>query len=393
VSSTPTEAAFTPQAAPSRVVTGWDFLTGEYPPQPGGVSDYTRRLARALAGKGAAVDVWAPACAGETPVDPGVAVHRLARGFSLRGLAALERGLGPSRDRVLFVQYVPQAFGLRGMNVPFCLWLLRRSRRQRVAVLFHEVAFPRGSRRLALAALAEATRAMARIVIRAAHELYVTIPGWEPLLRELGCEQRPVWLPTSSNVPASVDPEVRRAARERALGGRPGPLVGHFGTYGPPIAALLREVLPPILAAPGRAALLVGRGSDRFAEELRARLPGGRIEATGELPLEQIASHLAACDILVQPFPDGVSSRRGTVMACLAAGLPVVTNDGQLTESMWREGGAVALARSPATLPAEVDALLGHDERRVEIAARGSELYSSRCSLDHLVATLLGRAR
>jgi hypothetical protein len=38
----------------------WHILTGEYPPQPGGVSDYTRQLARALVDAGDSVEVWAP---------------------------------------------------------------------------------------------------------------------------------------------------------------------------------------------------------------------------------------------------------------------------------------------------------------------------------------------
>ena len=38
----------------------WHLLTGEYPPQPGGVADYTQQLARALSESGKQVHVWAP---------------------------------------------------------------------------------------------------------------------------------------------------------------------------------------------------------------------------------------------------------------------------------------------------------------------------------------------
>ena len=38
----------------------WHIITGEYPPQPGGVSDYTRLVAEGLAAAGDAVTVWAP---------------------------------------------------------------------------------------------------------------------------------------------------------------------------------------------------------------------------------------------------------------------------------------------------------------------------------------------
>ncbi len=50
------------RAALSVVPIDWQIVTGEYPPQPGGVSDYTRLVARGLAGAGDRVEVWAPPC-------------------------------------------------------------------------------------------------------------------------------------------------------------------------------------------------------------------------------------------------------------------------------------------------------------------------------------------
>ena len=105
----------------------WAILTGEYPPQPGGVSDYTRNVARGLAQAGQAVRVFAPACVGADPADAGVRVQRLSGGFGARGLKRLgaELATAGAQDRLL-VQYAPHAFGWKGMNVPFCLWLRAR---------------------------------------------------------------------------------------------------------------------------------------------------------------------------------------------------------------------------------------------------------------------------
>ena len=61
-------------------MTTWHVITGEFPPQGGGVSDYTRQLARGLAEAGDQVEIWAPPCVGpdEAPSDEtGVRVHRL----------------------------------------------------------------------------------------------------------------------------------------------------------------------------------------------------------------------------------------------------------------------------------------------------------------------------
>src|SRR5262249_49065983 len=91
----------------------WHIVTGEYPPQAGGVSDYTRLVARGLALAGDCVDVWAPPCDSESPeCDSGVTVRRLPDHYGPRSLRVLNRELdvlpGPRR---LLVQYVPHAFG------------------------------------------------------------------------------------------------------------------------------------------------------------------------------------------------------------------------------------------------------------------------------------------
>ena len=93
----------------------WHVLTGEYPPQSGGVSDYTRQLARGLVEAGDRVEVWAPPCEqhdGPGTVDLGVTVHRLPDRFGPRSLWRLTQALNrmPAPRRIL-VQYVPHAFG------------------------------------------------------------------------------------------------------------------------------------------------------------------------------------------------------------------------------------------------------------------------------------------
>jgi len=94
-------------------IPSWQILTGEYPPQPGGVSDYTQLLAAGLAADGADVTVWAPPCEAPAPFTHGrVTVHRLPDCFGARSLRAIDAHLRtlPHPRRIL-VQYVPHAFG------------------------------------------------------------------------------------------------------------------------------------------------------------------------------------------------------------------------------------------------------------------------------------------
>src|SRR6266850_5202914 len=97
---------------PARGRTSWHIITGEFPPQPGGVSDYCSQLTAALSAAGEEVHVWAPPVAATTARSDGVQVHRLSSRFGLGSLKQLSAGLDASPPpRRLFVQYVADAFG------------------------------------------------------------------------------------------------------------------------------------------------------------------------------------------------------------------------------------------------------------------------------------------
>jgi glycosyltransferase involved in cell wall biosynthesis len=371
----------------------WHLLTGEYPPGGGGVGEHTRALAHALAELGRRVHVWAPAAASG---EGGVEVHRAA--FAGGGLRRLDAELDaiPS-PRTLLVQYAPQAFGRRGMNLAFCRWVLRRARRgDEVRVMFHEPFVRFGWRRPQRNVLAAANRAMAMLLLRAARHAYVSTPAWEALLRpwaprRLGPMR---WLPVPSTVPRVDDPESVAVLRARLGANRPGRhVVGHFGTYGRMVAPLLEPALLAILAPPSTSvALLLGDGGPAFAEALQRAAPAlrGRVTAPGRLPREALSVHLQACDVLVQPYPDGVSARRTTMMAALANGVPAVTTEGPYTEPEWRAGGIPLLpAGDGSALAAEVLDLLDDAPRRRALAEAGRALYDRHFSMRRTLDVLL----
>jgi glycosyltransferase involved in cell wall biosynthesis len=370
----------------------WHILTGEYPPQPGGVSDYTRLIGRGLAAAGDRVTVWCPPCAGADETDEGVRVRRLPDHFGRRSRAVLDRCL-PRRTAGtrLLVQYVPHAYGWKAMNVPFCLWL-RRQRRLPVWVMFHEVAFPlRWGQPPAHTLVGLVTHLMAWLVRRSAARCFVSAPAWAARLRRLAPGGAPIeWLPVPSTLPDEVSPE--EAASVRARLGAGAQVVGHFGTFGGAIASLLQDALPPLLRSDARRVLLVGRHSEGFARQLGMSYPAfaGRVAATGGLPPHEAAAHLAACDVLLQPYPDGATARRTSLMAGLALGKAVVTTTGPLSEPLWAASDAVL--HSPPGRPAElaqrVEDVLNDPALRDRLERRARALYRERFSLPSVIATL-----
>jgi Glycosyl transferase 4-like domain len=340
-------------------MTRWAILTGEYPPQPGGVSDYTRLVATGLSAAGDEVTVFAPRydiCQGAEVSGP--TIVRLPDHFGARGLLALDRALAQARpDRVL-IQYVPHAYGCKGMNLPFAVWVAARaSRFAPLVVMVHELNVP-FRWRPTNAVLSAAHMVMARLLAGSAEQVFVSIPSWGERLRRFCPRTKPAeWLP----IPSNFEDTCAQGNDGRSAGEV---LIGHFGTYGPGTVGLLEPALFRLLAPrKERRAVLLGRGGAEFRDWIVARHPdlSGQLLAPGELPPQELIVRLMACDLLLQPFNDGVSSRRTSMMAGLALGRAIVTNLGELSEPLWGTVGCLGLAPSPDSdaLTAAAEAVLG----------------------------------
>ncbi|HWG38696.1 MAG TPA: glycosyltransferase family 4 protein [Terriglobales bacterium] len=367
----------------------WALVTGEYPPQPGGVGDYTAQLAAALADSGDEVHVLSPGA--EFPLR-GVSQHPLPdwgrRGRTLASARLNE--LSRNLPIQILIQYVPHAYSARAVNFGFARWALRW-RPSRPWVMFHEVAVAaHAGAGLGRRLLAHSTQVTARQIQTAAARSFVSIPAWGTWLQQLapGSAQSE-WLPVPSNLPVAAHPAAVADLR-RKLAPPPQTLIACFSRLDP----FTREHVLPVLASllhrdSGRHALLLGSDGPRLAAEIAARNLElhPRLHAPGYLPASEVACHLAATDLLVQTYGDGISTRRGTAMAALALGCCTLTHAGHNSEAFWQSSDAVALAPLPS-LRATAEALLANPDRRREIAAAGRTLYHQRFELSHTVRAL-----
>ena len=373
----------------------WTILTCEYPPRCGGVGDYTAQVAAALAARGDDVTVFCPPQS-ETPAAvPGVEVAVLHDTYGRASREAIARRVAGKRTTVL-VEYVPTAFGLKGANLPWCNWLLDLSRRGTdVRVMFHEPYFLYGWKPLHQSPLSIVQRLMARQLLRIGPETCISTDSWRRYLSPYAAEgsaRRFITLPIPSSIPRCERPQLA-AEQRRQLVGDGDVLVGHFGTYGTHIAPMLRDAILSLL--PQETSLTIvcaGAGSDRFVAEVVAENPElqSRLRATRRLAPADAAAVLAACELLLQPFPDGVTTRRTSVMAGLMNGRAVLTTSGQLTEPVWTETGAVSMTQAGDT-PAFVAAartLLARREDLNALAARGDDTYKRRFALEHTIDAL-----
>jgi len=368
----------------------WQIITGEYPPHSGGVADYTYRLAKALAEQSEEVHIWAPMPpSSEVPTLKHVEVHCLPNGFGLKWLLALHRGLAAfPNQQPLLVQFVPHMYGWKAMNIAFCFWLAGL-RRRNVSVMFHEVAFPfRKGQSWKHTMLAIAHRLMAWIILRRAQRSFTSIEPYRDLLTRIAPKASIQLLRLFSNV--TFDRPSDTTGHAHVSASRLERVVGIFSSFGVETWNLLEDTLPDLLENSTVNVVLIGPGSS-FIEHFCRKFAcfKERMSTTGRISALQAGSHLQACDVLLQLYPDGASGARGTLVAAMASGVPVVTTSGILTESLFRASGALAFAEAePRAIRRVVKELLANPAAARRLGAAGRRLYETDFDLAVTVATL-----
>jgi glycosyltransferase involved in cell wall biosynthesis len=341
------------------------LVAPSYPPRPVtcGVGDYTRCLAEELARQG---DEVAAVCeAGYGGRDAAVRVAPIGAPWTAGRLTRLAAD-------VVNVEYTPDLYG-GGIGIaPLPLALRRRG--TPVVVTFHT---------LTGATLASRVAALV-LVATASHVISANENVTAMITRRLpGVRRRVTEIPIGANVPAAlVDDDGRRG---RALLGVPAdrPLLVHFGLVYPgkgletllAALALLRRDRDVTLAIVGDT-----RGeSHAYRESLVARAAaldvGEAVIWTGRRPAADVAHMIRAADAYVVPFDEGVSIRRGSLIAGLAQGVPVVSTRSALP-SAYVDDDTVALVppRDAAALARRIGRLLDDPHEAARLAAAAAKL-------------------
>lgn len=372
----------------------WGIVTPEYPPKHGGVSDYTAQLAQELVAAGDNATIWFPGGAPAEARKGDLSLRPLRRGFGFSGRRMLARELDSlPRDARILIQFAPHGYGYRGLNLPLAR-LLGKLSSHPLDVMFHEVAFPslpHASLRHRI--LSNVQFRMARTVAERADRIFVSTYDWGRLLENSQSDGTTItWLPVPSNLPTSIPRHQSDAARSRVAAADKF-LIGHFSTFGSGVLRYLEPALPHLLASdPRRVCVLMGRGSETARTELISWHPAlaPRLQAADGLAAIDVARLIAGCDAMLQPYPDGISGRRGSAMAVIALGVPMITTSGRLTETLWQESEGVGL--SNAGMPEEFalvaeSAFNDRDQLRA-LGERGHALYRDHFSIEHTVRRL-----
>lgn len=314
------------------------LISAEYPPMPGGVGDYTALLAESLTDVGASVAILTSVSSGTTPNDA-VTVFPVVRRWDWSVARLVRDAANEVQPDVLHLQFQTGMYGMHpAINLlPGWVPFLKRhrstpepQRRPWFVTTFHDLRPPY--------LFPKAGPLRGQVMYRLAREsdaVIATNGADQQTLQEWN--RKTTLIPIGSNIPLA---SVRDARAIRARYGIPAdaPLLTTFGllnqskgieTVIDTLAVLRREGMDAHL-------LLIGAGAgmndptnrateDAIDRQCTAAGSTAFVHRTGPLPAAEVAEALAASDVCLLPYRDGASPRRGSLLAALAQGIPVLT--------------------------------------------------------------------
>ena len=306
------------------------LISPHYAPMPTGLGDYTTILHQELLAHTQASVLTSVS----NLKAPGV--HSVVRRWKFFELLRVFRQEKLYDQDQYFVQYVPFMYERRGgINFSFCLFLLylARLRGKHVDLMVHEVNYPFELKPKSLL-MFFSHGLMMGILLLASRKVFISTDYFQQQLKNIFRvpEKKLQRLSVGSNIPAA---RFRQRPWNQPL------RLCMFGKLHPAkeVHWLLGECLE--LHRQGLLFELVYIGESQ--EELLKLFSSEEkleflkfLKPLGFLDDQAVALELSSCDILLAYFVDGLSSRRGSVMAALNNGLEVISTDGSFTEKEFR---------------------------------------------------------
>lgn len=316
------------------------IITGEYPPMQGGVGDYSRLLAEALLYEGHDIHILSSVKAHSDLA--ALHVTRLP-GWGAGCLRAARRWARQHNLDAVSLQYQTAAYGMS----PWIHLLPRALHPLPVITTCHDLRFPylfpkAGPLRLWIV----------RQLVASSKGVIVTNAQDEAQVRAWLPAERVSLIPIGSNISATLPPNYDRDAWRTRAGWQPQDfVVGYFGllNHSKGVDTLLTALRQMIEAGlPARLVIIGGtQGSSdpsnrdysiRIQEQIRQYALEPHIHWTGHLEDKaEVAGWLRASDVVALPFRDGASERRGSLLAALTQGCPIVTTRPTAPNGFFRD--------------------------------------------------------
>jgi glycosyltransferase involved in cell wall biosynthesis len=304
------------------------LLSGAFPPQFDGIGDYSWWLSQTLVEQGHEVTVltsFAPVRQPAAGVDV-IPCFDASRSQTIHG--ALQSLRKKGRFDWLIVQYNPFCFGRRG----FAPWLIPALRGSGIpiAVMFHETfAVPLWPWQQIVMRIWQYPQFA--LLARTGLCHFVSTERWLAQVRRWAKGPSQL-LPVGSNLPLCS--LTKREAREKLGLNQDALILGVFGFAHQSkrtewIGAAARRIYARF---PQTEVLCIGQ----VGELVRGVCGETPVHDHGSLPGPEVSLRLRAMDVFLAPLSDGISGRRGSVIAALQHGLPICSTVRTYTDAFLK---------------------------------------------------------
>jgi glycosyltransferase involved in cell wall biosynthesis len=359
------------------------LITRDAPPRHCGVGDHSICLADALVAQGAEVHVLAFEGNATGPVATGTATD------AANWLAWVEREVSDLGIEHVVLQYTPLYYqDIPGWSDDHLLrWWAALAERHDTALVVHETYHRSVRQPLSLVTGTRQKRTLERLartsacVFTASECLATEMKDWD-------LQRPPVLLPIGSNLPLVAGDRAELRARY----------------------AIANNDLVLTLFGGGNSlkwmAQYVNAVSKRLSDRQVAQhwLLLGGVPATwfhlsgttvipGRLPAESLSAHLAMTDLFLMPHSAGVCAKRGTLMAAMQHGLPVVGTRGPMTDPFWDRISGVLITRGIEPFVAAVARLATDPDARIRMGKVNERHYHAFFDWPHIARTVLANVR
>ncbi len=317
------------------------FVTGEFPPMEGGVGAFTQELAKALSATGHEIHIITDRQARPLtsqrrvrdllePVSLDFAqLHPVIRHWRWSSVAPIVDIVLRHELDVVNIQYQAAAYNMRSPAINMLPWRLKGV--AKTVVTFHDLRvpylFPKAGRLRETAVQFMARQANGNIATNPADYQQLTATIQTPV-----CQ-----IPIGSNITtyAPNQNQIDKIRDEMGLA-KTDFLLGYFGFLNESKGAdtLLRALVQlddrhHLVFIGGQTGSSDPDNNQTFLASLRQLITAlgldARVHWTGFVPDERVSAFLHAANVMVMPYRDGVSLRRGTLMAVLAHGRSLIT--------------------------------------------------------------------
>ena len=291
------------------------------------------------------------------------------------------------RGRWVLLQYTALAWSPRAfpMEVPRVIRALREAG-ARIGVVYHDAQPYSGGRAIDQVRRFVQQRIM-RQLLRSSEQAILTVPS-EKLSWISSEMKKPAFIPVGANLPLLEPSGSASSVHDGEM-----PVVAVFGVTGGPAGVQeVAQITSAVRFAAkklGKLRLLVfGRNADSAEADLRASLRDQPValRVAGVLPEGDVEALLRSSDVLL--FVRGsISSRRGSAIAGIACGLPVISFAGNETAAPITDAGVVLVPGGDKTALGEaLVRVLGDREYHERLAERSRAAYKKHFSWEAIAS-------